>query len=58
MNVKQAQQIAQGLIKSFVGPDHRIMDMPSFYGALVQALQAAHEQGWKDRGDAENLTKH
>jgi hypothetical protein len=58
MNVKQAQQIAQGLIQSFVGPDHRIMDMPSFYGALVQALQAAHEQGWKDRGDAENLTKH
>jgi hypothetical protein len=58
MSVKQAQQIAQGLIQSFVGPDHRIMDMPSFYGALVQALQAAHEQGWKDRGDAENLTKH
>jgi hypothetical protein len=22
------------------------MDMPSFYGALVQALQAAHQKGW------------
>jgi len=32
--------------------------MPSFYGALVQALQAAHRQGWKDRGEAEKLTKH
>ena len=28
--------------------------MPSFYGALVQALQAAHQQGWKDRGQAES----
>ena len=27
------------------------MDMPSFYGALVQALLLAHQQGWKDRGD-------
>jgi hypothetical protein len=34
------------------------MDMPGFYGALVQALQAAHQQGWKDRGEAERLTRH
>jgi len=33
------------------------MHMPSFYGALVQALQAAHAQGWKDRdAEAEKLT--
>jgi len=58
MNVKEAEQIAHGLIQSFIGPDHRVMDMPSFYGALVQALQAAHQQGWKDRSEAEKLTRH
>jgi len=58
MTLRDAQQIAHGLIQAFIGPDHRVMDMPSFYGALVQALQSAHEQGWKDRGDAEKLTRH
>jgi hypothetical protein len=58
MTVKDAQQIAQGLIQSYIGPDHRVMDMPSFYGALVQALMTAHEEGWKDRSDAEKLTRH
>ena len=58
MTDKEAQQIAQGLIQGYIGPDHRVMDMPSFYGALKQALQAAHQQGWKDRGEAEELTKH
>jgi hypothetical protein len=45
MTYKEAQQIAHGLIQAYVGPDHRVMDMPSFFGALVQALQAAHQQG-------------
>jgi hypothetical protein len=38
MTLKEAQQIAHGMIQGFIGPDHRVMDMPSFYGALVQAL--------------------
>jgi hypothetical protein len=52
MTDKEAGQIAHGLIKEYIGPDHRAMDMSSFYRALVQALQAAHQQGWKDRGEA------
>jgi hypothetical protein len=59
MTVKDAQQIAHGLIQGYIGPDHRVMDMQSFYRALVQPLQAAHQQGWKDRAEAEALlTEH
>ena len=59
MTVKDAQQIAHGLIQGYIRPDHRVMDMPSFYRALVQALQHAHHEGWKDRAEAEALpTKH
>jgi hypothetical protein len=58
MTDKDAQQIAHGLIQGYIGPDHRVMDMSSFYGALVQALQEAHVKGWRDRSDAEKLAKH
>ena len=58
MTIEDAKQIANGLIQSYIDPDTRVVDMPSFYGALVQALQAAHQQGWKDRGEAESLTRH
>jgi hypothetical protein len=58
MTHKEAQQIAHGLIQGYVGPDHRVMDMPSFFGALVQALQAAHQQGWNDRAQEQLVTKH
>ena len=34
----KAEQIAHGLIQSYIGPDHKVIDMPSFFGALVQAL--------------------
>ncbi len=65
MTVKDAQQIAHSLIQGYIGPDHRVMNMQSLYRALVQdralvqALQAAHQQGWKDRAEAEAmLTEH
>ena len=58
MSEKEAGEIIRGIIHSHIGPDHRVMDMQSFYRVLVQALQAAHQQGWKDRGEAEKLTKH
>jgi hypothetical protein len=58
MTLKEAQQIAHGLIQGYIGPAYRVMDMPSFYGALVQALQSAHQQGWNDRTEAETLTTH
>jgi hypothetical protein len=57
MTDKEAKQIAHGLIQGYIGPDHRVMDMPSFFGAIVQALQVTHQQGWKDRKEAERLTK-
>ncbi len=44
MTYKEAGQVAHGLIQGYIGPDHKVMDMASFYGALVQALQAAHQQ--------------
>jgi hypothetical protein len=53
-----AEQDALVIIKGYVGPDHKISDMQSFYRALVEALCAAHEQGWKDRVEAEKLTRH
>ena len=46
MTDKEAQQIAHGFIQGYIGPDHRVMDTRSFYGALVQALQEAHVKGW------------
>ena len=58
MTDEEAKQIAHGLIQGFIGPDRRVMDMQSFFRALVQALQAAHQQGWKDRAEAEVLTRH
>ena len=58
MTNKEACDIVRGIIHSYIGPDHRVMDMPSLYRVLVQALQEAHQQGWQDRGEAEKLTKH
>jgi hypothetical protein len=57
-HAKLAEQDALVIIKGYVGPDHKISDMQSFYRALVEALCAAHEQGWKDRVEAEKLTRH
>jgi hypothetical protein len=59
MTIKDAKRIANRLLRLNVGTDHRIMDMPSFYGSFVQALQAAYQKGWNDRAEAEPLvTKH
>ena len=51
MTDKEAGQIAHGLIQDYVGPDHKVIDMRTFYSAMVQALQAAHEKGWQDRAE-------
>src|SRR5262245_13569016 len=45
MTSRDAQQTAHSLIQSYIGPDHKVMDMSRFYSALGQALQTAHEQG-------------
>jgi hypothetical protein len=49
MTLRDAQQIAHGLIQGYIGPDHRVIDMSSFYSALAQALQTAYRQGKDDR---------
>jgi hypothetical protein len=58
MTDKEATEIAQGIIQSYIGPDHRVTDVPSLYRVLVQALQGAHQQGWQDGAEAEKLAKH
>lgn len=37
MTDKEAEQIAHGLIQGYIGPDHRVMNMPNSYGALAGA---------------------
>jgi hypothetical protein len=51
-----ARQIAHDLIQRYIGPDHKVTDMQSFYEALVQALQQAHRQGWKDCAEAASFS--
>jgi hypothetical protein len=58
MTDEEAAEIVRGIIHTYIGPDHRVGDMRSFSGALCQALLQAHQQGWKDRSDAEKLAKH
>ena len=53
MTLQEATHIAHGLIQGYIDPDHRVVDMRSFFGALVQALQAAYHQGWNDRAEAD-----
>jgi hypothetical protein len=48
----KAEQIAQGLIQSYIGPDHKVIDMRSFFDALVAALRDAHALGQKARAEA------
>ena len=35
----EARATAHGLIQGYIGPDHRVLDMPNFYSALVQAIR-------------------
>jgi hypothetical protein len=50
---EQAGQIAHSLIQGYLGPDHRIMDMQSFY----RYTRPTHTRGW-ERAEAEGLVKH
>ena len=46
-----AQQVAHGLIQGYIGPDHKVIDMKALFGALVQALEATHQQGRTQSAD-------
>jgi hypothetical protein len=48
----KSEQIAHGLIQDYIGPDHRVLDMRSFFGALVAALRDAHALGQRARAEA------
>jgi hypothetical protein len=50
----EARATAHGLIHSYIGPDHRVLDMPNFYSALVQAIRTARWQGQTD-GQGEDI---
>ena len=45
----QARETAFALIESFIGPDHKVLNMEGFVSALVQALKDARELGQEDR---------
>ena len=47
--------IAEALIESYLGPDHKVIDMERFLPALMQALQDAYTLGWKDRARLNGL---
>ena len=55
MTLQEATHIAHGLLQGYIGPGHRVVDMRSFFGAIVQALQAAHQQGWNDRAEVDAM---
>jgi len=46
-----ASRTASALIESYLGPDHKVINMPNFHSALSQALKDAREQGHVDSRD-------
>ncbi len=52
----EARATAHGIIQSYLGPDHKVIKMQDFYGALVYALKTAREQGHAEDGDVLTLT--
>lgn len=44
----EVRATAHGLIQGYIGPDHKVIDMKSFYAALVYALKQAREKGRMD----------
>lgn len=52
----KAEPIEHGLIQSYIGPDLKVIDMRSFFGALVQDLERAHEEGRKDQQCARSIS--
>jgi hypothetical protein len=44
-----ADKAATALIQSYLGPDHKVIDMAAFHSGLSQALRLAREQGQVDK---------
>ncbi|MGK2921368.1 MAG: hypothetical protein ACSLE4_01040 [Methyloceanibacter sp.] len=43
-----AKATAHALIQGYLGPDHKVTNMQSFYSGLVQALKRAREQAQRE----------
>ena len=52
----EARTTAHGLIQGYIGPDHKVIDMPNLYSALVQAIRTARWQGQTDGPGEDVLT--
>lgn len=52
----EARTTAHGLIQGYIGPDHKVIDMPNFYSALVQAIRTARWRGQTDGPGEDVLT--
>lgn len=52
----EARATAHGIIQSYLGPDHKVIKMQDFYGALVYALKTARAHGHADNIDGDVLT--
>jgi hypothetical protein len=51
-----ADKTATALIQSYLGPDHKVIDMTKFHSGLSQAIREAREQGQVDKaGDVVTL---
>ena len=45
----ESERVGHALVQSYIGPDHKVIDMRRFYGVLVQELERAHEEGLSER---------
>jgi hypothetical protein len=53
----EARETARNLIQGYLGPDHKVTNIESFFAALVQALKTAREQGQVDYSDQMGISK-
>ena len=54
----EARQVARKLIKGYIDPHYKVVNMQSFYSALVAALKISRMRGEDDAGDVLTLTDH
>ena len=47
----EADKMATALIRTYLGPDRKVINMASFHSGLSQALRDAREQGQVDHAD-------
>jgi hypothetical protein len=52
----EARQVANALIKGYIGPDYKVTNMPCFHSAVVRALRVARMKGEDDADDILTLT--